>query len=96
MSKINIETQLKSLYDKAQIKKQQSTPEDQAAFNETLRSSIERMNQISHQADDAYKALANPKENTLKEEIAQAGNIHQRIMEEQHNLAALYKKIKIE
>ncbi len=96
MKNISLETQINALYDKAKIKKAQNQQGDEPiTFNDTLKSTIQRMNEISDRADDALKALSQTKQGELKDKIDHAGSIHQKLMEEQHNLAALYEKIKI-
>ena len=93
MKGINLEHQLKSLYHKSQQRHQKvSTPEkEKATFGNTLRDTIEQVNQISTQADHALRGLsATPEE--ISQEFAQAGNYHRKIMEAQHNLEALYRK----
>jgi len=97
MKNLSLETQINALYDKAKAKKTQNeTPEAASAFNDTLQSSIERMNEISDKADSALKSLSSTNKEEFKQVIDQAGSIHRKMMEEQHNLAALYKKIKID
>ncbi|MBF0276233.1 MAG: hypothetical protein HQM13_00520 [SAR324 cluster bacterium] len=97
MKNISIENQLNALYDKAKVKKTQNeSPADSSAFDATLKSSIERMNEISNKADSALKSLSSTNKEEFKEVIDQAGSIHRKLMEEQHNLAALYQKIKID
>ncbi|MBF0287808.1 MAG: hypothetical protein HQM14_08320 [SAR324 cluster bacterium] len=97
MKNINLETQINALYDKAKIKKAQTEQGvGQTTFNDTLKSTIQRMNEISDRADDALKSLSSTNKGELKDKIDHAGSIHQKIMEEQHNLAALYEKIKID
>ena len=97
MGKISLETQLKALYEKANSRKAPESAEsaaDKTNFNDTLKSSIERMNEISSQADNALKELPSEQEG-ISAEIAEAGKIHKRMMEEQHNLAALYGKLNL-
>ena len=97
MKNITLETQLNALYDKAKVKKTQNeNPAAASLFNDTLKSSIERMNEISDKADTALKSLSSTKKEEFGEVINQAGSIHRKLMEEQHNLAALYRKIKID
>lgn len=93
MKNVALETQINALYDKAKAKKEQSAPAKD--FNHSLKSTIERMNEISVRADDALKSLSHPKVGELKAELDQAGSIHKRMMEEQHNLTALYQKLNL-
>lgn len=98
MKNITLETQLNALYDKAKVKKAQNEtphPGGTSAFNDTLQSTIERMNAISDRADSALKLLSNTNREEFKAVIDQAGTIHRTIMQEQHNLSALYQKLKI-
>lgn len=99
MKNITLETQLNALYDKAKVKKAQnetSTSGSSSAFTNTLQSTIERMNAISDRADVALKSLSSKNKEEFKEVIEQADSIHRKIMQEQHNLSALYQKIKID
>lgn len=93
MKNITLETQIQALYDKAKAKQGQS--DGSTTFKDSLQSTIERMNEISVHADDALKSLSRPKVGELKAELDQAGLIHRKMMEEQHNLAALYNKLNI-
>ena len=97
MKNISLETQIQALYDKAKVKKNENeSPGASSVFNDTLISSIERMNEISDRADSALKSLASTNKDEFNTVIHQAGSIHRKIMEEQHNLAALYQKMKID
>lgn len=93
MKGVNLEHQLKSLYSKSQQRheKVSISEKEKLKFGDTLRDTIEQVNQISTQADHALRGLsATPEE--ISQEFAQAGNYHRNIMEAQHNLEALYRK----
>ena len=63
-------------------------------FENALKETIDNMSAIYDQADHALKALSSTEKVQLHAEIAEAGDIHQRIMEAQHNLTTLYSKIR--
>ena len=96
MASINLD-QINALYNKASQRKEmaQSSRKDPSkeSFGSTLKQTIASVNAISNEADDALKSLSVKPPETLNEEIAQVGNIHQRIMEVQHNLMSLYNKL---
>ncbi|MBF0349830.1 MAG: hypothetical protein HQM11_02305 [SAR324 cluster bacterium] len=99
MKQINLEHQINALYTKASQRKEsqaRKNPAEIASFGNTLKQTIENMHEISNEADNALKALNTSNTQALDAEIHQATLIHKRMMEVQHSLTALYKKIKIE
>lgn len=90
--------QINALYNKAQKKKNADNSEPEitkASFGNTLMQTIESVNEISHQADTALKALSTTSKGEINAKIAQVGSIHKKIMEAQHDLAALYNKLQV-
>ncbi len=70
-------------------------PDDNSAFQQTLQSSIERMNDISERADAALQSLPGTNQDEFESIIEQACSIHRRMMQVQYNLATLYQKMKV-
>ena len=65
-----------------------------SSFGSTLKQTIQRMNELYHQADSALKTLSTSHEPAIKEEIEQIDHMHKQIMEAQYKLMSLYKKVK--
>ncbi|MGK5090616.1 hypothetical protein WDW89_01220 [Deltaproteobacteria bacterium TL4] len=97
MTKINIENQINALYQKASERKKEGneTPSSEpATIGNALKETLQNMQEISNEVDSALKALSSSNTEELSEELAQVGVMQTRIMEAQHNLVALYKKLK--
>lgn len=94
MTKINLENQLRSLYEKARQKQMPATAATElGSFSHTLKHTIDEVQELSSEADSALKGLSQDQK-SLQDEIAQADSIHRRIMEMQNNLTHLYTKVK--